>query len=650
MNVEWMKIYEYWKQNGQVVEEEAMFKYIQQEYPNWIPRYHHCLRKARRAVLKKLVEAFIRENIGGIVEHFHQQLPSGMGKLFPSSYRYYPVDGQKWLVFPIGRRYAFNRYQLEGELLLAKASTLQPIEHVVEWLALVYPQLSKRVKSDDWGTLIKELCNAGANQALSYLWQEVKEEKMQQLGNTHLRKLTQAEVDNHSLFFEQLCTEGHHLHPCAKTKLGFAPEEVDRYSPECQNQPFLQFVAVHRDFVESTWSDSKQPINAFIFQFFPELENRIPIDQKKYQLIPVHGWQMEHTIPNLYQEEIAKKIIVLLPEWKIPAVAMSSVRTLYPRLANDPIVPFTVKVAVNSQMTSTVRSISPQTAMNSRKFTLMMQEVMRREPQLQEVFVPIYEIGGCYFKSTDPLKKRNLSVVFREGWLQEKDEVAIVASALYHRSPFSGKSILADLVKWYAESRQICSERLAAEQFMVEYIRIALSGYLTLMVKYGIGLEGHMQNSVPVFRQGQPVKMMVRDWGGARIFHQRLQKQGFQVDFYPDSLTITSKIEKMYEKVFYTVYQSHLGELILQLCHQFDLSEERLWQQVGRMSEEIFHSIAQNPLYTEQAKQDRAFLFQKEMPMKALTLMRLFPDREQYIQVPNPLGYQKICSPAGLNG
>lgn len=205
--------------------------------------------------------------------------------------------------------------------------------------------------------------------------------------------------------------------------------------------------------------------------------------------------------------------------------------------------------------------------------------------------------------------------------------------------------MIADVLALYAATHRIQSMPKAAEQFLLEYIRLVLQVYLPLMVKYGIGLEGHLQNSVPVFRHGQPARMLIRDWGGARIYKPRLKKQGIRLTFYPNSLTVTTKVEKMQEKVFYTVYQSHLGQLILQLTQLYGLSEEKLWKDVGDMSEALLEQMAQEPQFAEAVQQDRSFLFQAQVPCKALTTMRLFPDREQYIRVTNPLFGHISCLP-----
>lgn len=634
---EWSSIYQRWKETGQVAEEEAMFRYIKKKYPEWISQYETCLARARQTVLKRTVEGFLRENIGGMAQRLVKQLPPEWRNPFPSSYRYLAIKEDQWLVFPIEKRFAFYRYPLRGRLWLATSTALKPIEHVVEWLALIDPILSQQVRSDHWKQLIQELCNAVANQTLAYLWQEIKVKKQKQQGEEPRRFIERlSKMQDPSLYFEQLCVEGHHLHPCAKTKLDLQPEEVDQYSPECRNESFLQFVAVKQGWVESTWE--KDAFHTFLVQSFPELLDWVePFARDGYLLIPVHEWQMKRVIPSVYQEEIEKKIVMPIPRLRIPASATSSFRTLVPFVQKETPSELNVKVAVNSQMTSTIRSISPQTAINSKTFSWLMEEVLKREPALKEKLVPIPELGGCCFKSPDPLKSRNLSVVFREAVKRKKGEIPIVASSLLSDAPETGRPVIHDLLAWYACNNGIQSEQEVTERFLFDYMRIILSCYLPLMVKYGIGLEGHMQNSIPVFREGRPVRLMVRDWGGARIYYRRLQQQGIDLDFYPHSLTVTSNIEKMYEKMFYTVYVSHLGELILQWSDRYGLSEAKLWKNVREISEEVLATIAQDPKYSEAVKLDHAFLFQTKVPLKALTTMRLFPDRECYVLVPNPL-------------
>src|SRR5690606_37474075 len=144
---------------------------------------------------------------------------------------------------------------------------------------------------------------------------------------------------------------------------------------------------------------------------------------------------MKRVIPSVYQEESEKKIVMPIPSLRIPASATSSFRTLVPFEQKATPSELSVKRAVTSQMTSTIRSISPQNAINSKTFSWLMEEVLKREPALKEKLVPIPELGGCCFKSPDPLKSRNLSVVFREAVKRKKGEIPIVASSLLSDAP-----------------------------------------------------------------------------------------------------------------------------------------------------------------------------------------------------------------------
>src|SRR5215208_38982 len=47
-----------------------------------------------------------------------------------------------------------------------------------------------------------------------------------------------------ALFFEQLCVEGHNLHPGSKTKMLMEPEAVYRYAPEFDGTPDRRLVGI----------------------------------------------------------------------------------------------------------------------------------------------------------------------------------------------------------------------------------------------------------------------------------------------------------------------------------------------------------------------------------------------------------------------
>jgi siderophore synthetase component len=497
--------------------------------------------------------------------------------------------------------------------------------------------------SDQASTLQKELDNGTANYILALAnhahWKrELSCEATKLNADTSIQYALSKKHNNplwsSSLFFEQFSIEGHNLHPSSKTKSGMKPKDVFSYSPEFRQSQFICFLAVRKDYLLST-----EIYPDYIESEFPEMKelylmqmNEKGYKVEDYRLLPVHEWQYHNVIPTLYAEEIKTGIIILFTGLAIEGAASSSFRTIWPKVFGKP----ALKLAVNSQMTSTIRSISPQTAMNSVEFTGMMQTIMSREPSLKS-FLPINEVAGYSFRSESKDRSRNLTVVARENFENKLDhgEVAIPGCSLYNVSPISGKTVIAEILDEYCRDRNFLKAD-GATSFLTEYLSTVIPGYLTLLVKYGVALEGHLQNSVPVFKDGKLVRFYFRDWGGARIYEGRLNQQGIEINFYPDSVSITSDEQEMREKAFYTVFQNHLGELIMQLCQYSGIQEKKLWKKVREACEKVFSELLDQGF--ECASRDAASLFAPYVKHKALTRMRLYPERGYCCSsVPNPL-------------
>ncbi|MEW9502516.1 IucA/IucC family protein [Jeotgalibacillus marinus] len=578
------------------------------------------------------------------------------------AYKLYPLFGSDYLVIPVSQTYAFNRVELDGSVLHISGDRVRVIEQAVELLHLMRcKEETHSSRKSTWVKLAEELTNGSANLALSYTYWDQKKKDIQQNAAIHgmtntidwvLFQKRQDQKFNSSLFFEQLSIEGHNLHPGTKTKIGMKPEDVFRFAPEFDGVANIQFVGIRKDYAE--WciiDETEKNANAFLFKEYPKLEaaaeqefTQQGLTVTDYVFVPVHPWQLEKAILNIYNEEIKEKIVVPVRGIVVPSGVTSSFRTVVP-LSNK----HAIKVSVNSQMTSTVRSISANTTNNATVFTRLIRTIMEQEKDLGEKFVPVCECAGFNFKIKETealicnqkLKSRNLSAVLRENveTFVAIDEVAIVGSSLFAESPITENPIFVELIEKYMEKRNESSLRMSAFQFFLEYVSIALPGFLTLMIKYGIGLEGHLQNSVMVFKEGRPVRMLFRDWGGARVYRDRLQKQQIQVNFYPGSVTITDSLKEMHNKVFYTAIQNHCGELILQICKHFGFQEGELWKEIHKICDTVFNQLESLSQYAESARIDREALYQTKVDHKALTKMRLEPEEKDYTYatVPNPL-------------
>jgi siderophore synthetase component len=667
-------------------EEQRVLRFLKAKVPQLADAYLLYIPKARQTILLRLAASLLREDVLGFAsEAYDLCIENGLYTLevpevtaewesfllslkaydpIPLTYKVYPLTREEWLVTPVGDTFAFRRLDIEGHILHVAGGKVRPLEHAVELLHLLRLRELATVgcTANAWQRLAEELRNGSANLALGYAHEEEQRQIWRQLAAEYKTDtalglmLARKKQDPHfdaALFFEQLCVEGHNLHPGAKTKIGMEPDAVYRYAPEFGGITDIRFVAIRCDHAEFSAVEAVQHPNDLLFAQYPELETAVRrewerrgLDLAQYVLTPVHPWQYDEAIPKIYRDEIAAGIVVPVESFSVPCGATSSFRTVVP-LGRGPKV-LALKVAVNSQMTSTVRSISANTTQNAARFTRMIRDIMSREPKLHQTFVPVSEVAGYCFKvreERDPelrtLKSRNLSAVLRENVesFTSEDELAIVGSALYAVSPISGKRILAELVEAYAATTGAPSLQTAAHHFVRDYAEIALPGFLTLMVRYGVGLEGHLQNSVPVFRGGRPVRMLFRDWGGARLYSKRLDQSGMELDFYPGSVTVTEDVKDMQNKVFYTVFQNHISEIILQICKQYGVSEGELWREIRLICDRVFAELATDPACAAAVAEDREALYRPQVEHKALTKMRLEPEDKgyRYAQVSNPL-------------
>ncbi|TCJ13065.1 IucA/IucC family protein [Rubrobacter taiwanensis] len=610
--------------------EARVLRFLEEERPELAGAFREALGGARRAVMRRLLESALREDLCGL--HSRLRLDGELASVSLPAER---------LVFGVKTVRAFRRFEV-GEVWLVAGEAARPAGSATE---LISALREAGEASLAWDGLERELSNAAANLALARAYAGQVGERLREraagLGAGDSLELAALEELPAGLFFERLGAEGHNLHPSAKTKLGMEPRAVLRHSPELDGEAPLRFVAVHRDRLRSA-SVSGEGFEEVLGARLPGVRERAAAElaeaglrAEDYALVPVHPWQYERVLPEVYAGEVARQEVVPVRGVCVPARATASFRTVVPEGAR-----LAVKVAVSSQMTSTVRSISPQTALNAPEITRILREIMAREPDLARTFVPVSELAGVHFAGDTGEKRRSLSAVLREGVDShlEPGDLPVAGCALYAESPVTGKTVLAELVEAHACATGSASLQEAAVSFVGEYAGIAVPGFLTLMSVYGVGLEGHLQNCVPVFRQGRPAKLLFRDWGGARIHAGRLERSGIEANLAPGSLTLADSVGEMRRKVLYTVFQNHLGEVVLQASKGFGVPERELWREVRRACEEVFQILASRPGSAPNTLSDRRVLYAPEIPHKALTRMRLDPGKgDIYVSVPNPL-------------
>lgn len=627
-------------------EAEAAWRFLAAHEPALAPGFLAALPAARRSLLERLVSALYREDVQGFAsEAVEGGRPAGgwpAGCTPPERpLRLALPDGHE-LVLPVAATGGFRRLALAGAPAVISAGAFERIGDpaaLIGWLER--RAIARGGPVGAWGALAAEMADGVANLAMAYAHdagvRAALAREARALGAASCPALVAARrardpAFDASLFYEQRCLEGHPLHPGAKTRLGLGPEAAYRYGPEFGGSCEVRLVALLRERAEWTGPEP----NAALFAAAPALAEAAAAELAErglaladYVLVPVHPWQLKEVLPAVYPYELQEAIMVPLERASLPMRPTASFRTLVPAAGRGS----ALKLAINSQMTSTVRSISPQTAHNGPAFSRLIGEILAREPQLP--LVPVNETAGVCWRGESGDRARNMTAIWRERVeaLVAPDEQAIVAAAFLARSPLTEQPLLLELVDALAAAAPD-----AAKAFLERYVGLLVPAALTLLVKYGLALEAHMQNCVPVFRDGAPVRMLIRDWGGLRLYAPRLERQGLTVRLREGSVTRAATIDAARSKLYYTLYQNHLAELVWLLVRAGRVEERAAWRLIRRVSEAAFAALSEDPALAAAAEADRRALFAPEAAHKALTLMRLQPEGgDRYCQLPNPL-------------
>lgn len=98
------------------------------------------------------------------------------------------------------------------------------------------------------------------------------------------------------------------------------------------------------------------------------------LKSEDYRAILVHPWQYDHTIGKYFEAWIAKKILIPTP-FTILSKATLSFRTM--SLIDKP---YHVKLPVDAQATSAVRTVSTVTTVDGPKLSYALQNMLNQYP------------------------------------------------------------------------------------------------------------------------------------------------------------------------------------------------------------------------------------------------------------------------------
>ena len=357
---------------------------------------------------------------------------------------------------------------------------------------------------------------------------------------------------------EQLVTDGHPLHPCCRTRGGMTVADVLAYAPEHSPVIRLKRLRVPRD----RWYGTAAPI------------------------LFAHPWQA--------QRLLARHPWLIPDGDSVPVRPLMSLRTVAP-VDGGP----HIKTAVDVQMTSAVRTVSPAAVHNGP----ILSQLLRRLTADQPIEILAELAAGAVI--VDGVPQRHLAHVIREAPQLGPDELAVPLAA-FAALP----ALLRTVPDPYAWMDSL------AEVFFAPVTRV---------LARGVALEAHGQNSLVVLAAGRPDRVLYRDLGGVRVSAARLRDAGIDPPELHGDLSSDDPGE-LRTKLAAAAFGTVAGELIAAFARTRAADPDRLWAVVAR---------AVRATGTE----DAPYLLKEPLPVKATTAMRLAVDPldDRWALLPNPM-------------
>jgi hypothetical protein len=347
---------------------------------------------------------------------------------------------------------------------------------------------------------------------------------------------------------EQLVVDGHPLHPCCRTRGGMTVADVLAYAPEHAPVIRLRRLQVPAD----RWYGTAEPV------------------------LYAHPWQADR---------LRARYPWLTDDGETgPARPLMSLRTVAP-IDGGP----HVKTAIDVQMTSAVRTVSPAAVHNGPILSALLRELTADLP----IDILAETAAGAVIVAGQP--QRHLAYLRREAPVLRKDEIALPIAMLSSRGsdPYGNMVVLGDL----------------------------LFAPLVALLARGVALEAHGQNTLVVLRDGRPVRILYRDLGGVRVSARRLRAAGVEAPALDGDLPSDDPHELRIK-----LAAAALGTVASELISRENADPAKLWQIVARAIRNTGTS-------------DAGHLLRDPLPVKATTAMRLAADPldDQWALLDNPM-------------
>ncbi|MFH4902762.1 IucA/IucC family protein [Staphylococcus cohnii] len=633
-------------------DEQHAFDYLSSINEQWAKLFLNMLLESRDKISQRLISSLHRENL--VESRSHSKVISNQDlniEHLPANSKLLSIAFpklNKTLYATITGEHAFDRLDVQGPFYIEHNGSYNRVQHPNEILNIILT-ISPELDNEASTQFYEDLNNSVTNMAIALSYQAYTLEN----NKKSLYDLIINSEDSY-LSSEQFVIEGHPIHPGAKLRKGMTPETVINYSAEFGNAISLQFILIHKSIAKAQTYIEEE--NDLLFRMFEGLEaavmNHVGRDQiNQYYVMVVHPWQYDHILLQEYKVELNTKKVIPI-DYQQSYYAGLSFRTLMPKYPEK--LPH-IKLSTNVHITGEIRTLSEQTTINGPQVTRILNDIKQNDSLFKHINADtIDELAGIHFyNSLDETtirtkRSEQLGTLFRTNIYQliKNDTTPIIPSALVTSTIYNDEPLIVSLIKKYKEKNKLPTFEIAALSWIQQYSQALIDITIPLYVKYGIALEAHLQNSIATFTEdGLLDTLYIRDFEGLRIDQMHLNKMGYSTaKFHEKSLILSDQPQTVFNKVFYSSIQNHLGELIVSITKSSEHSnfETQLWQLIRDILIAKLKVIANDIDDQQRVENIKSILLAPKIDYKCVTTMRLTDEADYYtyIKVSNPL-YQE---------
>lgn len=420
-------------------------------------------------------------------------------------------------------------------------------------------------------------------------------------------------------YYEALCTSGHMLYPFPKFRSRFTFNDSFLYSNEQRELIELPLFAIPKcNTMFSSYSyRSSDDFYRVLFNN-TSISNYLEEILPDNNILPIHPWQIRNV-------KFVKRLIHSNGGFPlkdtIKAKSLVSIRTLYCPDSN-----IDVKLSLSTAITSVNRNMYQVLAQNAPIISNILSVISKSKviPTLK------FQEDIASIRYRDFAKGPFLTAIFRVHLSFMEFSRVLPATYLYDEMlQLNGETPILNIIKSFIKEHSSSSL-----EFFSQYCRILLEGPLTLLLRFGIGLEPHLQNCLVAFKGSVPVMLILKDSDTANLVHSKLEHfiNMSEYSWYPYTWELMQAERFSVSRFWHAAIRSHIGILIYIISKNFKEDEKCLWHLTKDIIDDIVGTVKSNSDVSmwSQIEKSASYFFKRYEDVKCLLRMRIM-DHETFL-------------------